>query len=86
MFKIVDNELPLKFWLKILLLYKMCITSYKTNYIIFFLPSISNSLAQNQLAFRGTEFWSELNANLKHLILLGFKKYLKKICSKFINY
>ena len=50
----------------------------QTKNSVFFLPSVSKALAQNQLVFRGIKFWSELNDSSKHLIMMCLKKQIKK--------
>ena len=74
MFKIVSNELPSNLVENFIPLQD--VHSYHTGQTInsiFFLPSAFNSLTLNQLAFRGTKFWCDLNVNLKHFTLIALK-------------
>ena len=86
MFKIVSNELPLNLVKNFTALQD--VHSYHTRQTknsIFFLPSVSKALAQNQLAFCATKFWSILNDNLKYLTMICFKKQLKQSFLKVYN-
>ena len=45
---------------------------------VYFLPQVNKTFSQNQLSYRGTKFWYELNIELKNLGWIRLKKMLKK--------
>ena len=45
----------------------------------FFLPRVNKTIAQNQLAFKGSVLWQSINSELKELHWHSFKKSYKKL-------